>query len=144
MKNVRVAKPANWPVTALAVALASFGAIPVAAQEADPIVSPAPVGPPAANKPSQQALTAWRNKVLAHLNAHKRDVANSPGGISTVAFSIDRSGRVLSAQIVKSSGSATLDKEAVALTQRSSPVPAPPSDLTGSKLFLKVPIAFAR
>lgn len=70
------------------------------------------------------------------------DYQQPSGGVSTVAFSIDRSGRVLSAQIVKSSGSVTLDKEAVALTQRASPVPAPPSDLLGSKLYLKVPISF--
>lgn len=144
MKNVRIAKLATRPVAALAVALVPFAEIPAAAQEPDPIVSPEPVGPPAATKPSQQVLAAWRNKVLSHLNAHKRDVSNSPGGVSTVAFSIDRSGRVLSAQILKSSGNATLDKEAVALTQRSSPVPAPPADLAGSKLYLKVPIAFTR
>jgi len=144
MKNVRIIKLANRSIAALAILSVPFAAIPAAAQEPDLIVSPKPVAPPAASQPSAQVLTAWRNKVLAHLNAHKRDVTNSPGGVSTVAFSIDRSGRVLSAEILKSSGSASLDKEAVALTQRSSPVPAPPSDLTGSKLYLKVPIAFAR
>ena len=144
MKNVRIIKLANRSIAALAILSVPFAAIPAAAQEPDLIVSPKPVAPPAASQPSAKVLTAWRNKVLAHLNAHKRDVTNSPGGVSTVAFSIDRSGRVLSAEILKSSGSASLDKEAVALTQRSSPVPAPPSDLTGSKLYLKVPIAFAR
>jgi protein TonB len=94
--------------------------------------------------PSPKILAAWRGKVLAHLASHKRAAANSAGGVSTVAFSIDRAGRVLSAQILKSSGNTALDKEAVALTRRASPVPAPPSDLAGSKLYLKVPIQFAR
>lgn len=118
------------------------GAAPVCAQQSAP--QPAPSASEATPKatPSPKALAAWRGKVLAHLNAHKRAVTSSPGGVSTVAFSIDRSGRVLSAQIVKSSGSSALDKEAVALTQRASPVPAPPSDFSGSKLYLKVPISF--
>lgn len=143
MKIVRRARVPGW-FAAAGVLMALGAASPTAAQDGDQTVSPDPVAPEAAQKPSTQALAAWRGKVLAHLSSHKRQVANSPGGISTVAFSIDRSGTVLTAQIVKSSGSTTLDNEAVALTKRASPVPAPPADLTGNKLYLKVPIQFAR
>jgi periplasmic protein TonB len=135
-------------VTTIAAVAITVGLLQVSAavhaQEGTPEPAPsAAAAVQAKTTPSPKVLAAWRGKVLAHLASHKRAVANT-GGDATVAFSIDRAGRVLSAQIVKSSGSAALDKEAVALTKRASPVPAPPSDLTGSKLYLKVPIQFAR
>ncbi len=104
-------------------------------------VSPEPKPP---EPVSPQVLSAWRGKVMAHLNTNIQKSNAAGSGTSTVAFSIDRGGRVLSATVVKSSGSATLDQEAVALTKRSSPVPPPPSALTGNKLYLKVPIHFVR
>ena len=125
------------------VGLALIGGTGLAAAQDAPKVETAAQQPPEA-KISPKVLAKWRGNVVAHLAAHKRAIGNGAAGVATVAFRIDRSGRVLSAQIVKSSGSAALDKEAVALTERASPVPAPPADLSGSKLYLKVPISFAR
>ena len=81
--------------------------------------------------------------MIAHLNSAKREFG-AADGVSTVAFSIDRSGKVLTAKVLASSGNKTLDQEAVALTQRASPVPAPPADIAGETLYLKVPIRFKR
>ena len=53
-------------------------------------------------------------------------------------------GKVMSAQVLSSSGNKALDAEAVAMTQRASPVPAPPADIAGDTLYLKVPIRFKR
>ena len=44
------------------------------------------------------------------------------------AIFIDNNGNVLSSSLTRSSGSASLDQEAVAAVRRSSPVPAPPAD----------------
>lgn len=81
--------------------------------------------------------------MLSHLNGSKSASA-AADGTATVAFKIDRSGKVLSAQVVASSGNKALDAEALALMQRASPVPAPPADISGETLFLKVPIRFKR
>ena len=108
--------------------------------------SAAPAAKDAAKKGAAQApksLGPWRSNVIAHLNSRKRGVAGG-AGIVTVAFKIDRSGKVMSAQVVNSSGNKALDGEAIALTRRASPVPPPPADVAGAVLYLKVPIRFSR
>jgi periplasmic protein TonB len=50
----------------------------------------------------------------------------------------------MSAHVLTTSGNKALDAAAMALTQRASPVPAPPSDIAGETLYLKVPIRFKR
>lgn len=92
---------------------------------------------------SSMSVATWRGMVTAHLNRHKR----SPGGgagTSSVAFTIDRAGRVLSARLIRSSGSAALDGEAVALARRASPVPAPPASIGKGSITLTVPVRFSR
>jgi protein TonB len=88
---------------------------------------------------------SWRGALMAHLNRHKRFPPGAAGtGTATVAFTIDRSGRVLSARLVRGSGDAALDAEAVALPRRASPVPAPPPNVSGGSVTLAVPIRFNR
>jgi protein TonB len=83
---------------------------------------------------------------MSHLNRFKRypDAARARGlrGVTNVAFTIDRSGRVMSAQVAQASGSTLLDEEAVAIIQRSSPMPAPPLDTPGETFDLVLPIQF--
>ena len=116
-----------------------------AAPETAAVPTPKPPPAPAAKKssPSTKSLTAWRGKVISHLNSRK-NAAVAGDGTTTVAFKIDRSGKVMSAQVLSSSGNKALDAEAVAMTQRASPVPAPPADIAGETLYLKVPIRFKR
>ncbi|MFX9123818.1 TonB family protein, partial [Acinetobacter baumannii] len=52
---------------------------------------------------------------MALLNRHKRLPPGGGRGTATVAFSIDRSGRVGAARLLGSSGDPILDQEAVAL-----------------------------
>lgn len=106
---------------------------------------------PAAAAPSQGASSApsvspasWRGTLLAHLNRYKRFPGGANPGTVQVAFSIDRSGRVLSTRLVSGSGDAVLDEEAVAMLRRASPVPAPPAGLGGSTIMLAVPVKFSR
>jgi protein TonB len=75
---------------------------------------------------------------------HYPDVARAreEQGTATVRFTIDRSGHVLSASLVRGSGSQSLDEEAVALVRRADPLPPVPAELAGSTLTLTVPVVF--
>ncbi len=93
---------------------------------------------------ASMSVATWRGSVIAHLNRHKRYPGGGGAGTSSIAFTIDRSGRVLSARLIRSSGSAMLDQEAVALARRASPVPAPPPNIGGGSIVLSVPVRFSR
>lgn len=106
---------------------------------------------PTAAAPSQGASSApsvspasWRGTLLAHLNRYKRFPGGANPGTVQVSFSIDRSGRVLSARLISGSGDAALDEEAVSMIRRASPVPAPPAGLGGNTVALAVPVKFSR
>nr|WP_249729770.1 energy transducer TonB [Chelatococcus sp. YT9] len=93
-----------------------------------------------------RASANWKGFVSAHLRRYSRfpGAAQARGqqGNPVVAFTIDRSGRVLSARVARSSGAALLDQEAVAIVRRASPVPAPPADIGGATIPLAIPIRF--
>lgn len=64
-------------------------------------------------------------------------------GMTLLAFSLDRNGHVTSRHIVKGSGYAALDAEAMALVERAQPMPAFPASMTEAELNLTVPIRFS-
>lgn len=64
-------------------------------------------------------------------------------GVALLAFSIDRDGHVVSRHIVRGSGYADLDAEALALVERAQPLPAFPASMTEAQLDLTVPIRFS-
>lgn len=104
---------------------------------AAPVAAAAPV--------SGASIASWRGSLIAHLNRYKRFPAGANGaGAASVSFTIDRSGRVLSSSLVRSSGDAALDGEAVAMMRRASPVPQPPENMGGRTISLAVPIRFNR
>ena len=57
-------------------------------------------------------------------------------------FTIDRTGRVVSARIGSSSGDAAFDAAALEMMKRSDPVPAPPPLVTDETLTFEIPVAF--
>ncbi|HEY5755549.1 MAG TPA: energy transducer TonB [Steroidobacter sp.] len=88
---------------------------------------------------------SWQGALMAHLNRYKRFPHGAAGtGVVTVAFSIDRSGRVLSSRLVRSSGDPVLDADAVSLPRRASPVPAPPPNIGGGVVTLTIPFRYSR
>jgi protein TonB len=91
-------------------------------------------------------LIQWQNALAAHLGRFKRypNAARSRGeqGTATVAFTIDRDGRVLSSRIVQSSGSSLLDEETLAMLARAQPMPKPPFTAPDSALSFAVPVRF--
>ena len=111
--------------------------------------APAPAPPPAASAAaaSPSALPGWRSELVGRLQRAKRypgaAQARDEQGAAAVTFTIDRSGHVLSARLVRSSGSEALDEEAVAMVHRADPLPPVPAELPGGTLTLTVPVTFS-
>jgi protein TonB len=104
---------------------------------------------PVQGRPTPKVSTvipAWTSQLVAVLERNKRyppaAQARREQGVAQVFFTLDRQGHVVESRIMRSSGAATLDEEALALLQRSQPFPAPPAELAGPHVALTVPIRF--
>jgi protein TonB len=90
------------------------------------------------------SLERWQAKLMAHLERRKRYpvTARDRGeqGTAQMRFRIDSDGTVLMVDLIQSSGYSALDTEATALIERASPVPAPPSGISG---VVTVPVRFS-
>jgi protein TonB len=84
---------------------------------------------------------SWHAQVAAHIRRHKPGGAQERG-TCVVSFAVDRGGRVMGAHVSRSSGSAALDRAALSMIHNSNPVPAPPSDVSGSRFPFSVPVNF--
>lgn len=86
----------------------------------------------------------WESRLTAWINRHKRypSAAKSRGaqGNVNVTFTVDASGRVMSARVARSSGDPDLDRAALAVLQGAT-VPAPPLEL-GSRVSRTAPFVF--
>ncbi|MBI2253231.1 MAG: TonB family protein [Proteobacteria bacterium] len=71
-------------------------------------------------------------------SARRKHLEGSP----TVAFVFDRAGNVMSAEILRSSGIAALDEEAIATFQRADPLPALPPEIAGDTKRMTLRIDF--
>ncbi|WP_127090292.1 energy transducer TonB [Aquabacter cavernae] len=118
-----------------------------AAPRSDAPTSTATAAPSAGSSSANSTAPAtWRSMLVSHLNRHKRYPGESrtakEEGTARLRFSIDRSGRVVGATLVGTSGSPRLDAEVMAMIQRASPVPAPPPEVAGSVITFTVPVNF--
>jgi periplasmic protein TonB len=88
------------------------------------------------------SVATWRSQVLTILEHNKRYPAAARArdeqGLTQFAFSIDGDGHLLSHRIVKSSGSAALDAETLALLERAQPYPPPPPELAGHEQIFQL------
>jgi protein TonB len=120
------------------------------AKEAEAKPAPAPA---AQNSRSSKASKApsvsparWQSRVLAWINRHKRYPRGAKSrreeGMVQVSFAINASGSVVSARIASSSGNPELDKAALEMLHRASPVPAPPPEIASNRMSLSVPVQF--
>src|SRR5690606_11447720 len=85
---------------------------------------------------------AYLRKLSSHLRRRKVNPRSRATGTAVVSFTVDRSGRVISRKIAKSSGSKVLDDAAIASVERASPFPPFPSGVSGEPLQLTVPFRF--
>ena len=90
------------------------------------------------------AIAKWHKALLARLARYNKypAQANSAEGAVSLAFTVDRKGNVVTSRIEKTSGSAVLDAEALALLARAAPLPAPPSEVADADLTFVLPIRF--
>lgn len=97
-------------------------------------------------KKNSRAVLTFRKSLHLHLKKHQRypGEARSKGqkGTVVIEFAIDRSGKLTSKKLVKSSGMSLLDEEAMAAVERASPFPLPPDEEPGEVLRYSMPIQF--
>ncbi|WP_332766490.1 energy transducer TonB [Phenylobacterium sp.] len=85
-------------------------------------------------------LRAW---LEAHKTYPKRARMRREEGIVEVAFAVDRQGRLLTGDVVRSSGHASLDAEAMAMLDRSNPFPGAPHSVRGERIEVSTPVEFS-
>jgi protein TonB len=101
---------------------------------------------PGASSHNPDALPNWKSELVSRLERAKRyppeAQARGEHGVAQLAFSVDRSGGVHNARIVRSSGSSLLDEATLALVERAAPLPPPPPELSGAQIAISVPIRY--
>jgi protein TonB len=108
---------------------------------------PAPAVPARSKGGAMRVEPSWQTALVRHLQAYKRypAYAQSRGedGVVLLSFTVDRTGHVLSRQIVQSSGHRELDNEVMSMIERAQPLPVFPASMPQAKLDLTVPIRFS-
>ncbi|MCC0016817.1 MAG: TonB family protein [Rhodobiaceae bacterium] len=100
-------------------------------------------GRSASGAAGRAAESSYASRVVARLQRAKRSPRGTrAGGTVRVRFTLDRSGRVVSASLAKRSGSAVLDSEALALVRRAAPFPPFPAAISKARLTYTVPLTY--
>ncbi|MBI5132882.1 MAG: energy transducer TonB [Rhodopseudomonas palustris] len=101
----------------------------------------------AAGASAAAAMPSYRQRLAAHLQRFKRYPAEARAagqqGTATLVFTVGRGGQVLGANLARSSGSAALDAETLAMVRRAAPLPPFPPELTQASLRISVPVSFS-
>lgn len=92
------------------------------------------------------AQEQWEWLVLEHLNKHKRYppaalLARQQDRV-VLRLRVDRNGNIVEAAIASSRKNPLLDREALELTRRASPLPPPPAEVPDADLDFQVPVEF--
>jgi periplasmic protein TonB len=117
---------------------------PTPVQETRP---PSPAVRPRVKGGAPRVAPSWETAVVRRLQQYKRYPSEAQArrveGVVTLNFSVNRNGRVLAHEIVRSSGHPELDKEVVSMIERAQPLPPFPPSMPEDKLALTVPIRFS-
>ena len=114
------------------------------------IVPPAPPAPEPPPQPSENdinaALGQYNSTLFQAFARHKQypKIAQLRGwqGQCTLEIKIDSAGNVQSTRIKESSGYDELDNQAIEMSKKATPFPAPPNVLQGRSFTISVPISF--
>lgn len=92
----------------------------------------------------RRVRVTWQKELLAHLDKHKRypPDRNQKAAQIVLSLDLDRMGRVVSANVIESSGDDAFDAAALAMVQRASPVPPPPALVADEGLSFSLPVVF--
>lgn len=95
---------------------------------------------------ARRVRATWQQELLAHLNKHKRYPSDRTGRQAEIVltFQIDRTGHLVAASVVKSSGDRSFDDAALAMMRRSDPLPPPPALVADDGLTFTVPVVFGK
>ncbi len=90
-----------------------------------------------------EAAASWKSEIVERINSVKGypDDGQGANGTATVAFSVDRGGRVYAVRLIGSSGASALDRAAVETVRRANPVPPPPAGVPGGNFT--IPLHFS-
>ncbi len=93
---------------------------------------------------ARRVRSKWEKQLLAHLARHKRypKKAAQPSGEVILAFVLDRAGHIVRSTVLKGSGDTAFDQAALAMMQRSNPVPPPPPLIADGGLSFTMPVFF--
>jgi periplasmic protein TonB len=130
------ALPSAESTAALATATPSLPTVPPAPRSIAPALG--------TGESTRRERATWQKELAAHLDKFKRYPADRmmQRAEVVVGFVLDRLGHVLSRRIVKGSGDASFDAEALDMVQRSDPVPAPPPVVADQGLTFSLPVIF--
>jgi protein TonB len=122
---------------------------PEAIAVAPPIAETTPPAPASAGqgRDAGETRATYLGRLLAHLNRFKLYPAEARSariqGVVMLRFVMDRRGKVLTAEIVKSSGRPALDQAAMAMIDHAQPLPAMPASMPDDTLDAVVPVHFS-
>ncbi len=131
------------PSVAPAMAVPETTAPPPADAPPAPVAAAQQIGMSESDK---KIVARWQRQVVVHLNQFKRYPADArrrrDQGDVHLAFTIDRSGRVMARDLRSGSGSASLDAAALELLERAAPLPQPPPQIAGAAVELSLPVEY--
>jgi len=108
---------------------------------------PSPAVPPRVKGGAPRVAPSWETAVVRRLEQYKRYPSEAQArrveGVVTLNFRVNRDGRVLAREIVRSSGHSELDKEVISMIERAQPLPPFPPSMPEDQLALTVPIRFS-
>jgi periplasmic protein TonB len=117
---------------------------PAPIQETRP---PSPAVPPRVKGGAPRIAPSWETELVRRLEQYKRYPSEAQArrveGVVTLNFRVNRNGRVLAHEIVRSSGHPELDKEVMSMIERAQPLPPFPPSMPEDQLALTVPIRFS-
>lgn len=89
-----------------------------------------------------EAADKWQQQIVTQINLHKYfpPAACGKSGEAKVGFILDRTGQLISAEIVSGTGNKVLDEAALETVKRAQPFPAAPPEVSSLKFI--APIVF--
>jgi protein TonB len=99
---------------------------------------------PAPGAGARALIAAWGARITAGVERHKHYplAAAGAGGVTGVALSVARDGRLVAAHVARSSGVAALDLAAVRAVQAAAPFPPAPEGLTAARYAFTLRVKF--